>query len=175
MFWSLCTHLSNKDFLSLYCVPGGVSSHDGAKVCPWGDQCGIGAEFPTEKAVGSREHDKGHLFRREQGSENGAQKTLLGDVYENSCVNSQANAKWRHLIPAAWKHPLTQLTERILDARDIIRQIFIYCGFKRAFLRQSFKVKSKFKIHQSLFHFLIRASLNLQDVFLHGVSLVAQW
>ena len=156
-------------------MPGGVSSHDGAKVCPWGDQCGIGAEFPTEKAVGSREHDKGHLFRREQGSENGAQKTLLGDVYENSCVNSQANAKRRHLIPAAWKHPLTQLTERILDARDIIRQIFIYCGFKRAFLRQSFKVKSKFKIHQSLFHFLIRASLNLQDVFLHGVSLVAQW
>lgn len=41
----------------------------------------MGAEFPTEEAVRSREHDKGHMFRREQGSENGARKTLLGDVY----------------------------------------------------------------------------------------------
>lgn len=58
-------------------MPGGSKQQSGCKGVPLRRS----AKFPTEKAVGPREYDKGHLSRREQGSENGAQKPLLGDVY----------------------------------------------------------------------------------------------
>lgn len=84
----------------------------------------MGAKFPTEKAVHSRGHDKGHMFRREQGSENGAQKTLLGDVYSSAreiMYQFTGKCQMEASHSSAWKHPLTQLIERILGARDIIR------------------------------------------------------
>lgn len=83
----------------------------------------MGAEFPTEKAVRSRGHDKGHMFRREQGSENGAQKTLLGDVC-GSAREFMYQFTGKCQMEASHSSSMetsSHSVNRILDARDIIR------------------------------------------------------